>query len=62
MKCSPTLYLSAFTQLLHRFFEGLLPYLDRPEHVTSWSESDFDNFRFLVHELFLYAIAILLKV
>ncbi|MCH8839264.1 MAG: TIR domain-containing protein [Planctomycetes bacterium] len=49
------------TQLLHRFFEGLLPYLERPEHVNSWNECDFDNFRFIIHELYLYAIAILLK-
>lgn len=48
-------------QLIHRFFESLLPYLDRPEHARSWHECDFDNFRFIVHELFLYAIAIFLK-
>lgn len=47
--------------VLHRFFELLFPYLDPPETVTSWKYSDFDNFRFIVHELFLYAIAILLK-
>lgn len=48
-------------RLFHRFFEGLLPYLDRPENVNSWNECDFDNFKFIVHELYLYAIAILLK-
>jgi hypothetical protein len=42
---------------LHRFFERLIPYLDRPQHVSTWRESDFDNFRFIVHELFLYAVA-----
>jgi hypothetical protein len=46
-------------ELLHKFFERLFPYLDRPEYVTSWNSGDFDNFRFIVHELFLYAIAIL---
>jgi hypothetical protein len=42
---------------LHRFFESLIAYLGRPQNVSTWRESDFDNFRFIVHELFLYAIA-----
>lgn len=46
---------------LHRFFETLIPYMNRPEDVRQWSEWDFDNFKFIVHELFLYAVAILLK-
>lgn len=46
---------------IHRFFESLIPYMDKPSHITSWRESDFDNFKFIVHELFLYTIAILLK-
>jgi hypothetical protein len=48
-------------QRLHRFFEGLIPYLDKPEGVLSCYEWDFDNFRFIIHELFLYAVASLLK-
>jgi hypothetical protein len=46
---------------LHRFFERLVPYLDRPEGVQHWQSSDFDNFKFIIHELFLYCIAALLK-
>ena len=46
---------------LHRFFEALIPYLDRPEHVNQWREQDFDNFRFVIHELFLYAVACLIR-
>lgn len=46
---------------LHRFFESLIPYMDKPSHISSWRESDFDNFKFIIHELFLYTIAILLK-
>lgn len=46
---------------LHRFFESLIPYMSRPENVSRYSEGDFDNFKFIVHELFLYLIAILLK-
>jgi hypothetical protein len=48
-------------QRLHRFFENLVPYMHRPEHVREWIEWDFDNFKFIVHELFLYAIAVLIK-
>jgi len=50
-----------FIERLHRFFESLIPYMFRPEGVTSWRERDFDNFRFIIHELFLYTIAILIK-
>lgn len=46
---------------LHRFFEQLIPYLRRPQHLSSWNEQDFDNFRFIVHELFLYALACLIR-
>ena len=46
---------------LHHFFEGLIPYLDHPEHVNTWREQDFDNFRFLIHELVLYAVACLIR-
>lgn len=45
---------------LHRFFEDLIPYLSRPANVTGWYDSDFDNFKFMVHELFLYSLAQLL--
>jgi hypothetical protein len=48
-------------QQIHRFFEGLIPYMHRPEHVTSGQEWDYDNFRFIIHELFLYAVTIYLK-
>jgi len=48
-------------RLTHRFFEQLLPYMNRPESVNRWSDGDFDNFRFIVHELVLYEVAILLK-
>lgn len=50
-----------FIHRLHRFFESLIPYMDKPKNISHWIESDFDNFRFIVHELFLYALAILLR-
>lgn len=46
---------------LHRFFERIWPYMDRPESLTQWNALQFDNFKFVVHELFLYTIAILIK-
>ncbi|MBC8944719.1 MULTISPECIES: SEFIR domain-containing protein [Xenorhabdus] len=46
---------------LHHFFESLIPYMSRPENVNSWNTWDFDNFKFIIHELFLYAVAIFIK-
>jgi hypothetical protein len=48
-------------EALHRLFEKLMTYLTHPEHITQWTDVDFDNFRFIVHELFLYCHAALLK-
>jgi hypothetical protein len=46
---------------LHRFIESLFPYIYRPENVDRWRDWDSDNLKFIVHELFLYAIASLLR-
>lgn len=48
-------------QRTHGFFESLIPYMQRPAHVSQWDEWDFDNFKFLIHELFLYVVTILIK-
>lgn len=48
-------------ELLHRFFERWLPFFNPPEQVNSYHEWDYDNYRFLAHELFLYAIGAFLK-
>ena len=50
-----------FIQRMHRFFESMIPYMNRPQSISRWSEWDFDNYKFIVHELFLYALAVLLK-
>ena len=42
-------------QQVHRFFENLVPYLE-PK-----GKFDIDNFKFIIHELFLYAISSFLK-
>ena len=46
---------------MHRFFEHLIPYFNRPPHISNYRDWDFDNFRFIIHELFLYAIASLIR-
>jgi hypothetical protein len=46
---------------IHRFLEGLIPYMRRPLEVTHYTDWDFDNFKFIVHELFLYAFSILVR-
>lgn len=43
--------------VIHRFFESLIPYMDRPEHVSRWNNWDFDNFQFIAQELLIYTIA-----
>lgn len=55
---SPT---AEFVERIHRFFESLMPYMNRPSNISQWSEWSSDNFKFMVHELFLYALAIFLK-
>lgn len=50
-----------YVQIIHRFFEKIMTYMSRPQGVTSWKEIDFDNYKFIVHELFLYALAIMIK-
>jgi len=46
---------------IHRLFEDLARYLDRPEGMNQWQEDEFDNYRFIIHELFLYVLAILIR-
>ncbi len=43
---------------IHRFFEELLRYYGPSPSVSSYNEWDFDNFKFITHELFIHVIAI----
>lgn len=47
-------------EVLHRFFENLLPYL-YGQHPRQSHDTTADNFAFFIRELFLYAIAALLE-
>ena len=46
---------------LHRFLESILKYQDATEHIKAWRETDFDNYKFIIHEVFLYTITICIK-
>jgi len=48
-------------QEIFEFFQGLLKYIHNPESVNQWHEVWFDNYRFILFELFLYNIAVLIK-
>lgn len=50
-----------YIQKLHRFFESLIPYMFRPKNVSQSYEWDYDNFKFIIHELFLYLMGILVE-
>lgn len=46
---------------VHKFLESLLPRYERSEEQSSWQEDEFDHFKFIGHELFLYSLAIYLR-
>jgi hypothetical protein len=50
-----------YVSVLKRFFELLIPFMYRPPDLNSWYEHSFDNYKFIIHELFLYTIAVLIK-
>ena len=50
-----------YVQKLHKFFEMVALYLFRPANMTSYNNWSFDNFYFIINELFLYTISILLR-
>jgi hypothetical protein len=52
---------SSGDRLLHRFFEKLIPYMFRPKNLMQYSDWYFDNFAFVIHELFLYTVAAILR-
>lgn len=48
-------------EALHSFFEQILRYGFWPVGKSSWNNTDADNYRVILYELFLYAVAALLK-
>lgn len=49
-----------YSERIHSFLEQLLPYMNRPTEVSSWSRIAFDNYRFIVHELFLHTLSMII--
>lgn len=49
------------SERLHTFLESTIKYMDAPEGLNNWQETDFDNFKFVIHEIFLYTISICIK-
>ncbi|UOO89164.1 TIR domain-containing protein [Vitreoscilla massiliensis] len=50
-----------YINIIHKFFENNIRYLFRPENITSYAGWDFDNFKFIINELFLYFVALMIK-
>lgn len=46
---------------VHGFLENVLAYRDRPAAITRWSEHWWDNYRFMLYELYLHLLAVFLK-
>jgi hypothetical protein len=46
---------------LRTLFEKLIPYMFRPKTLMQYNNWYWDNFAFIIHEMFLYTIAFLLK-
>ncbi|MBI5396442.1 MAG: TIR domain-containing protein, partial [Verrucomicrobia bacterium] len=43
------------------FFERCIRYKFRPEELKTWNDMWFDNFQFILYELFLYVVAMLVR-
>lgn len=50
-----------FSKRLHAFFQEALTYYYTPESVSSYRETDYDNYKFIISELYLYTVASYLK-
>lgn len=50
-----------YIELIHAFFERFQVYFHPSKNVTRYHETDFDNFKFFAHELFLHVGATLIS-
>lgn len=51
----------AFSEKTHRFLESLTEYFHNRNGNSSYYTTDFDNFKFIIGEIFLYIVTILIK-
>lgn len=47
--------------VIHKFFEHMIPYIDRPEGVNRYYKWDWDNLKFIIQESFVVCISVFLK-
>lgn len=50
-----------FSEVTHRFLESLTVYFHHRNGRSSYDSTDFDNFKFIISEIFLYTTTILIK-
>ena len=50
-----------YDELIFEFFEKSISFLHPPKNTTRWNDIWYDNYRFILHELYLYTIAILIE-
>lgn len=50
-----------FAEITHRFLESLTVYFYNRENRSSWTSTAFDNYKFIISEIYLYTITILIK-
>ncbi len=50
----------AISELLISFFERIYTYSQPPENVSQYYEEQWDHYKFLIQELFLYTVIVLL--
>jgi hypothetical protein len=48
-------------EVVHKFFEKLLPFIYMPKNISQWTVESVDNFRFILYELFLCLIGSCIK-
>lgn len=52
---------NTFAEITHRFLESLTKYFTELSGRSSYRSTDFDNYKFIIGELFLYTVTILIK-
>lgn len=50
-----------YVEAIKEFFEGCYKYTQRPEHINRCRDIDWDNYKFILHELMLYTVALFIK-
>ena len=48
-------------EAVHKFFEKLIPFMYPPKYLSFYSKYDSDNFKFIIHELFIYCLGSFIK-